>query len=236
MHASRIDSTVVPQGTYQPYLYAKGLFQQYGTFHPRHPTGADGGAPVRDDFSQVGSTWIPLPGERVQTVEQIIAHGYFAVPWAGEEPEMALLSDKKHTAGMGLDDVIRMIRGRYELHAQNLYELALAQCEASNAVFRQEARQGFPANQRQWYSAEKRIQELYEQQRAERIELWRDVARIRATLPEIAQQYLAAYRKAALLEEEPGAGTGTPATPTDSISAATPSRDDAHSLDGGELQ
>ena len=137
-------------------------------------------------------------------MEQVIAQGYLAVPRS--EPETAILSDKRHSAWLGLDDTVRQIRHRYEIYSRNLDEIDLSICEANNAVFRQEADQGAPANERQRYSANKRIQMLYEQQRAERINLWRDVARVRSDLPETVQQYLGAYRKVSMLEDSRGDG------------------------------
>ena len=40
---------------------------------------------------------------RPQTVEQVIQRGYLAIPES--EPETAIITDKKHTARFGLDDV-----------------------------------------------------------------------------------------------------------------------------------
>jgi hypothetical protein len=50
----------------------------------------------------------------------------------------------------------------------------------------------------------KRLDELYSDQRDERVNLWRDVSRLRIQLPENAQQYLSAYRKVAILEDTKG--------------------------------
>jgi len=85
-----------------------------------------------------------------------------------------------------------------------MYELHQGVCEADNAVFRQVASQGSPADNRQQYSANKLIQGLYEQMRMERVSLWKDVSRLKQSLPEVAQNYLAAYRKVAILEDDKG--------------------------------
>ena len=50
----------------------------------------------------------------------------------------------------------------------------------------------------------KRLDELYEDQRKERTDVWRDVSRLRLQLPENAQQYLSAYRKVSILEDYNG--------------------------------
>ena len=47
----------------------------------------------------------------------------------------------------------------------------------------------------------KGIQGLYEQERLERTELWKDVSRLRGLIPESAQLYLAASRKRSILGE-----------------------------------
>jgi hypothetical protein len=184
---------------YMPYAYHAGIFQTYGQFdrpsesHPvyRSPAAADFSGPL---------TW--RQGDHPQTVEQIIASGYFAVPRS--EPETAIISDKQHVARTGLDDLIGQIRGRLTLYQQNMYELAYSVCEASNSVHRQVADQGRPADNRQQYSAQKQVQKLYEQQRLERVNLWRDVSRLRLVLPENLQSYLGAYRKLAVLADVPG--------------------------------
>ena len=73
----------------------------------------------RTDFSapQSGRPW-----DRLFTVEQIVAHGYFSVPYA--VPETGLISDKLHTSRMGLEDLVSQIRGRTVLYQKNMEELA----------------------------------------------------------------------------------------------------------------
>lgn len=48
------------------------------------------------------------------------------------------------------------------------------------------------------------LQNLYSQERDERVTLWRDVARLRSQLPEAAQTYLTAHRKLQLLDTPGG--------------------------------
>ena len=57
---------------------------------------------------------------------------------------------------------------------------------------------------REAYSLNKSLRELYEQQRDERVRLWQDISRLKQSLPEQAQQYLAAYRKVSILEDDRG--------------------------------
>ena len=183
---------------YVPYFYQEGLFHRY-PITPRYITFRPG----KSRFSPYEPIHESTSYKRIQTVEDVIQRGYFAVP--GGDPITAIISDKQHTARFGLDDVIGQIRHRYVIYNQNIYELNQAVCEASNSLFRQMADHGQTvANQRQQYSASKLKQQIYEQQRAERINLWRDVSRLRLVLPENAQNYLTAYRKVSAFESYRG--------------------------------
>ena len=200
MYPQTIQNNPATGGEYAPYFYASGLHRlqlQPGAHAPARP--AD--RPLaRYDFSSDPRPWQPSP--RPQTVEQIISHGYFAIPEG--EPETAIISDKKQTSWLGLDDIIGQVRQRHVLYQQNMYELDLGMCEAQNAVFRQEADQGSPADNSQQDSASKAVQGLYEQKRSERVRLWQDISTLKQSLPEAAQLYLSAYRKVSILEDSPG--------------------------------
>lgn len=178
---------------YVPYFYASGRFQY------QH-IGGRGPGPALPSASSYRFASDDLPDPSVAalpSVETILARGYLAVP--NHQPETALLSDKRDTAWLGLDDVIQQVGDRRQLYQQNMYELTLSMCEANNAVFRIERDRGQPATDKHRSAADKMIQQLYEQQRAERINLWRDVNRLRLELPERVGNYLSAYRKAAIL-------------------------------------
>ena len=136
-----------------------------------------------------------------QTVEDVIRHGYLAVP--ASEPETALIHDRSHTAWLGLEDVVRQIRRRYEVYQRNLYDIETSKCSVVNSFYAHEAFHG-PANDKVEYSVSKRLDRLYQEQREERINLWRDVSKLRLLLPENAQNYLGASRKLTLLEESGG--------------------------------
>jgi hypothetical protein len=177
-------------GQYVPYFYQSGLYLRDGVTARSVGRPAVGSTYSTYDFSTDRPPLAPF--DRVQTVEEVIQRGYFAVP--SGDPVTAIISDKRHTSRFGLDDVIQQIRGRQQIYA------------AHNTVFRQEADQGAPANERQQYAAEKRIQEIYEQKRTERINLWRDASRLRLELPEAAQRYLTAHRKVSALESAWGDG------------------------------
>ena len=193
-------SNVPGQAGYMPYFYESGRFLMYSLPSAKAPGQASYHAPASYDFSSVQST--VRHRDRIQTVEDVIEKGYFAVP--GGDPVTAIISDKKHTSRFGLDDVISQIRHRHVLYNQNMEELDESICEANNGVFRQVAAQGAPADNRQQYSANKAIQGVYEQKRMERQNLWRDVSRLRLALPESAQNYLTAHRKVSALESYQG--------------------------------
>lgn len=149
----------------------------------------------------------PVPRPRsydfssVQTVESIIARGYLAVPTG--DPVTVLLTDRRHTAWLGLDDAIGQIRARYLLYARNMRSILYATAAATNALHTWKAERGW-YNERQLDNQHKTLQSLYAQEREERLSLWRDLARVRATFPEIVQQYLSAERKLTLLEDSGG--------------------------------
>ena len=144
----------------------------------------------------------PWPGidDGPQTVEDLVQQGYFAVP--AREPETAGIFDRTHTSWMALDDVLGQIRQRHDIYKQNLLDISWGECYAFNEL----ARQGRPATPEAYILYGKRMQDLQSEQRAERITFWRDVSRIRERLPESAQQYLSAFRKVQILDDDGGEG------------------------------
>jgi hypothetical protein len=186
---------------YVPYFYERGLHYLYRINHERVPAERPEGTLAAYDSAAVEGPC--HPAERHQTVEQIIQHGYFAVPAA--DPTTAIISDKAQTSWLGLDDVISQIRRRYAIHEQVLYQIEMSKSAAVNAIYQHEAYRGpGSADSRQHYAKHKEIQKLYEQQREEQVNLWKDVSRLRGLLPENAQMYLAAHRKLAVLKSVPG--------------------------------
>ncbi|MFC1765397.1 hypothetical protein ACFL6U_25415 [Planctomycetota bacterium] len=184
---------------YVPYFYSAGRFLSYNV--PQFGTSLTAlSAPsVSYDFT---SDLVPRHTYSIpQSVDQVIRKGYLFIPKS--EPETALISDKKHTARLGLDDVIGQIRNRHQLFEKNMYDLEWAKCSVINSLYQHQAYHGVPDGKVE-YSVNKRLDELYSDQREERTNLWRDVSRLRLQLPENAQQYLSAYRKVAILEDTKG--------------------------------
>lgn len=191
-----------PQATgYVPYFYERGLFTWYPLPKSNVPARSYHWTAAGYDFTS--DLISKSPSYRGPSIEQIVDRGYLSVPhW---EPETALISDKKQTAWLGVDDLINQIKHRQEIYHQNIYELELAQCSAINSLFSiVSQRGGSPATPREVYSVQKRFQELYREQREERVNCWRDISRLKLAFPEVAQQYLSAYRKLAILNDTPG--------------------------------
>jgi hypothetical protein len=184
---------------YVAYFYESGIVQRYlenkssplADLNSRHPATYDFSS---DLTGRIGFYHGP-------TVEQIIASGYLAIPKS--DPVKAIISDKKHTSWLGLDDVISQVRKRHELYQANMYGIELGKCAAMNSVHDHEAHHG-PADSRIEYSLNKRLDKLYKDQREERVNLWQDISKLRLLLPENAQQYLSAYRKLSILEDYKG--------------------------------
>jgi len=184
---------------YVIYFYESGLSKQYQQRQKDLLAGLNYGSTGSYDFSSdlsVRRTW-PVP----QTVEQIVSSGYLSIPKS--EPETAIISDRKNTSWLGLDDLIGQIRNRYKVYENNIYELEKAKCTAINCLFEHQAYHG-PTTSKVEYSVHKRLDGLYSEQREERTNLWRDISRIKILLPEQAQNYLSAYRKVSILEDSEG--------------------------------
>ncbi len=199
MYSNNPSITSVVSDGYVPYFYQAGLHQVYPLQPANVPRPGQDTARPSYTFSSDDSP--PWGVNHAQTVEHIIANGYFSIPKG--DPVTATISDKMHTSGLGLDDAISQVRQRYELCRQNLYDMELGKCAAMNAIYHHEAYAGPPAS-KQMYAKHKAIQDLYEEQRTERAALWKDISRLKMQIPESAQLYLGAYRKSAILAEEPG--------------------------------
>jgi len=187
-------------GTYVPYFYQSGKFLSYHLPH-RGPTSAYFGTSTGYDFTSDIVHKSSRP--RGLTVEDIVSRGYFPIPKA--EPETAIISDRKQTSGLGLGDIISQVRRRYEIYERNIYQIELGKCYTiSSQLSMESSRGGVCMSSKEAYSLNKNLQELYAQQRDERVRLWQDVSRLKQSLPEQAQQYLAAYRKVSILEDDKG--------------------------------
>ncbi len=183
---------------YKPYFYQSGKFLSYDLPHTGSKSQDFSGTSSYDFTSDIVSKthWPRQP-----TVEDIIQNGYFAIPVA--EPETAIITDKKHTSKLGLDDVISQIRSRYEIYEKNIYQIELGKCYAMSSIFTVEAeRGGVRQDSREAYSLSKSLREFYEQQRDERTNLWSDVSKLKLLLPEQSQSYLSSYRKVSILEDD----------------------------------
>ncbi len=180
---------------YVIYFYESGMSQQYQQRQRDLVGKLNYGPPLMHDSPSDLLTkdhW-PIP----QTVEDVIYRGYLAVPES--EPETAAISDKKDTSRLALNDIIDQVKDRYRIYQQNLNEIEVSKCSAINSFYSHEAYHG-PVDSKIEYSMNKRLDKLYNEQREERVNLWRDVSKLRLQLPETAQQYLSAHRKVSILE------------------------------------
>ena len=187
-------------GAYVPYFYQSGRFLSYDIPHRAARPSYFGTSTGYDFTSDIvpNSRWPRSP-----TVEDIINNGYFPIPKA--EPETAMISDKKHTSSLGLGGIISQVRQRYEIYDRNIYQIELGKCYTiSSQLAVESSRGGVYMSSREAYSLNKSLRELYEQQRDERVRLWQDISRLKQSLPEQVQQYLAAYRKVSILEDNKG--------------------------------
>jgi len=198
MNIQDISKGPVFDSGYTPYFYQSGKFLAY-EIPQREPKSTYFGISGGYDFT---SDIVPKNNwPRQTTVEDIINSGYFPIPKS--EPETAIISDKKQTSGLGLSDIISQVRKRYQIYESNIYQIEMGKCYTLNSMFYIEAmRGGLPQNSREAYSLTKSLRELYEQQRDERVALWQDVSKLKQALPEQAQQYLTAYRKVSILEDD----------------------------------
>jgi hypothetical protein len=191
--------TLPPAGSLVPRLDQAVPYRSYGAPLPTAPSVPGGGDSRTGSESRRPSGSYDFSSR--QTVEDLIARGYLAIPTG--DPVTAVLTDKRATSWLGLDDAIRQIRARYELYARNMNGILYSTAAASNALHTWKAERGW-YSERQLDNQHKTLQNLYAQEREERVSLWRDIARVRATLPEVVQQYLAAHRKLSLLDDTRG--------------------------------
>ena len=218
----------VPERTdanYVVYFYESGLSQQYQQRQRNLVGKLNYGPPVMydsdiltdqnwllpqtiDDTTRTGYLAVPESGPDLltegyghvpQTVDDVIRRGYMAIN--DSEPETAVISDKKDTSRLALNDIIDQVKDRYRIYEQNTHDIEVSKCSAINSFYSHEAYHG-PVDSKIEYSMNKRLDKLYNEQREERVNLWRDVSKLRQQLPETAQQYLSAYRKVSILEDK----------------------------------
>lgn len=177
---------------YVTYLYSRPSYELRRDLPGTHPYHESRPTPhAHTNISSGTDAWRLDTGP--QTVEQLVDQGYFMVPKS--EPETAILDDRRLTSWLGLDDVIGQLKQRSEIYKKHMLELKWAECYAFNEL----ARGGWPPTTDQYTVHEKRMQDLGEQQRTERLRFWQDTSRLRQTMPESVQQYLSAHRTSEIL-------------------------------------
>ena len=204
MFPYRLGTYVFPTNVYVPEVYRERTYHLYG--HPSrvHRALSRSEPDTTYNFSTLRTTGRLDDGP--QTVEQLIRQGYLSIP--NSEPETAVISDRKSTSWMGLDNAIAQIRGRQQIYRANIDAIDQSMCDAVNELYGHEAAQGHTATDGQRRTLAQRLQDLSEEKRAQRIQEWKDESRLRQDLPETARQYLSAYRKLAMLEDDDGGDSG----------------------------
>ena len=144
-----------PYYDYVVYFYQSGRFEKYLSRSQDLSTVTGYGPLASYDFTS--DLVSRRPRYQPQSVEQILSRGYLAVPH-GDSVE-AMISDKKGTAWLGLDDVIAQIHHRYEVYEQNIYDLQVSKCAAINSFYTHEAWHG-PSDSRIAYSVQKPLDKL----------------------------------------------------------------------------
>lgn len=183
---------------YAPYFYQSGRFLAYGLPGQTTQKSVLDSTIASHDFTS------DLTGKRTwpktQTVEDIIQHGYLAVPHS--EPEIALISDKRDISKLGLSDIISQVRQRVDIYENNMYQIELGKCYTiSSQLAVESSRGGVCMSSKEAYGLNKNLGEFYQQQRDERNRLWSDISKLKLLLPEQAQNYLSSYRKLSILED-----------------------------------
>ena len=114
-----------------------------------------------------------------------------------------MISDRRHTAWLMLDDLIGQARLRWDIYQRNVDDIEQAKLAATNDFHGRKNAMGVDY-MRELAALNEALISLDQQQREERVSFWKDVSKLRLSLPESAQQYLSAHRKMALLEDPPG--------------------------------
>ena len=183
-----------PTGAEQPKTYQCERYLLYRYLPKPQSSPYRSTPPQSSDFAR--SDLVGCDDKGPQTVEQLISHGYLAVPRM--VPEMAGLHDRKLSSWLGLDDIITQIRHREELYKKNMIDLEWGKCYAFNEM----AHTGWPVSADQMALYHKRLQELHADQRMERVSAWRDISGLKQLLPESVQGYLSSLRKVDILNDE----------------------------------
>ena len=198
MDPHELSNGPVFEGQYVPYFYYSGQFLAHGLSSQTVPKSNLDRTIESYDFTSDLTKKRTFP--KPQTVEDILRHGYLAIPKS--EPETALISDRKDISKLGLSDIISQIRQRHDIYENNMYQIELGKCYTiSSQLAVESSRGGVAMSSKEAYGLNKNLSDFYEQQRDERTRLWADVSKLKLLLPEQAQSYLSSYRKMSILED-----------------------------------
>lgn len=134
-----------------------------------------------------------------QSIDALIGQGEVAVTAA--DPVTAMLGDRLHANWLAVDDTIVQIHRRYEIYEQHVRQIEQSRLSTLNLMH------SFPklfdrVSPSDYQVIHRMLSEIDLQRRAERLDLWRDVSRLRQTLPELTQSYLSGVRKMDVLHDD----------------------------------
>ena len=127
-----------------------------------------------------------------QSVDELIGDGRLMIPLG--DSVTAMLTDRLHADWLNVDDTILQIQQRHSIYEQNVRELEQSRLSALNLMH------SFPkflerVSPGDYQVVRRMLDDIDGQHRQERIQFWRDVSRLRQTLPTMVKDYLAGYRK-----------------------------------------
>ena len=132
------------------------------------------------------------------TIDTIVRRGRLLVPNA--DPITAPLTDRRYTMSLGLDDAIRQIEQRLELYRLHMAGLTEDELSTRNAAQSWFDITGIVDGGRD-PDLQSQLREIDQRRRDERLSCWRDLSRLRQSLPQWAQDYLGAYRRSQILSD-----------------------------------
>lgn len=156
-----------------------------------------GNPTVSQSYPSAGGMNQEVATSASKSIDGIVAAGRLAVP--GADPILALATDRMLTSFLSLDDAIGQVRRRYDIYARHVDEIEQSRLRMVNAStsWRQPP---FWIPEEDDPEVREAVDRLEQQKREERLSLWRDVSRLRQTIPQSAQEYLGACRRTQIIE------------------------------------
>ena len=114
------------------------------------------------------------------------------------DPVAGFLSERKLITHLGLTDTLSQIHERVGLYLLHKNEIEQDELATLNDIHSFPAINGY-IHPETYQEIQKRVQRLGEQKRRERLDFWRDLSRLRQSVPEVLDSYLDSCRKMRIL-------------------------------------